>query len=203
MGVIRYPHTSPGVYTKAESIRLDSENTDLLYNSTTNIILNGGGTDKPFPIYYGYYPLKSKDGIYTEQVINTLKSKPFSSIISYNGVSKMVVTGDTFQLNEVTIPLSITEEELHNRILSGETYNSIADNENNCVVLILPRYIYKLKTFELTDDTFNEPIEDMFNSVKGEYMNGTMYDLLVMYNNHYTFSRICRDKVIKPIILEK
>lgn len=203
MGVIRGRHVSPGVYTKYTSIRTDYINPDLFYKSAKNIIIEN--VFKPYNIYFGFFPLKSENGIYTEEILNTLRNTPFSDIIETSGISLEKILSNVYSITEhnvVNLPLHITEEELRQMIASGETYSDIADSENNCIVLLVPNKRRKQSSFDIIDETFNTSIKDSFYVLTDGTIDDINYDLMVMYNNHYAYSRIGEDKVIRPLTLK-
>lgn len=205
-GIIRGTHVAPGVYTKYTPIRTDVVNTDLQYQNTQNMVVVSGKGGVPFTVYFGYYPLKSCDGTFTEDIIKQIEKIPLKDIIKYEGIKRIDTTGGVSELpltqhKNAVIPVAVKEDELRRRIASGDKYNKIADANNNCVILAVPRYKYDKDGFDIVDEKIDFSIYDKFNYIMTKSINDTTYKVFVMFNNTFAYSRIGVDKAIAPVKL--
>ena len=206
MGVIRGRHTAPGVYTKYSTIRMDVVNTDLQYNNTSNMVVGGGADSIPFTVYFGYYPLKSNGGVFDESVFDEIKNTSLKDIVSYYGIKRVDSVGWVKELPltqhvNAIIPVVVGENDLRERIGLGDRYSDIADENNNCVIMVVPRYKYEKNGFDIVDERIEFSIYNKFNYMMTKSMNGVTYNVFVMYNNTFAYSRVGIDKAITPVKL--
>ena len=203
MGIIRGKHTSPGVYTKITSIR-NKQIEHVAPNSTLNINTGGGDGESTLRFYYGYLPLKTNKGLLSDESISYLKSLDGEKIKDTPTILNYRTSQSTLLFNkgkDIIIKETISETELEEKIKSGEQFENIADDNNNCVVLLMPKKIYESGNYDIIDATFEKTLKDNFSKINDVKINGINYVFTAMFNAYWSYSSVGCDKVISPIIL--
>lgn len=204
MGAIRGRHVSPGIYTKITA--LGTKQTPITKTapmSTKNSFVEGGsGGILSNSYYFGYLPIETKNGKETTDNLNYLRSLTIEDIENISTIKKIESLSSTIKLTndkEMVIKPTISKSELNNRVLvNHEEYNVIADENNNCVILIIPSSKSK---YYITDTYLNDFKLNCFSVINKIKKNKTEYNVLCMFNDKYAYSSIGMDKVISPITL--
>lgn len=204
MGIIRGKHTSPGVYTKLTSIR-NKQFTHTAPNSTLNINTGGGDGGDTLRFYFGYLPLKTDNGKLNDETFNYLISLEGEKLKQMPTIFTDRTSQPTILINngkDIVIKSIMSETELNDKIRSGEQFETIADEYNNCVVLLIPKKIYDSGVFDVIDATFEKTIKDNFQKINDIKINGFNYVFTAMFNEFWSYSSVGNDKVISPLILK-
>ena len=204
MGIIRKHHKSPGIYTRLTSLR-DIYPLHMPPLSTANSTVNGEGGDIYNPIFYfGYIPIKTENGYVTEDNVEYLMSLTGDYIKGLKSIIKIVDQKSAVELtNKTDYPIhsDISVSELENLLSdSSVTYDSIADQYNSCIAILVPYYRYvNNPLFSIVEERFGVNIENTFLKISDITVEDKPYVLLCMFDNCFAYSRIGEDKIVSPL----
>lgn len=206
MGTIRGTHTSPGVYTKITALRKPGDSTSRAKKSTDTAFVNIGGGGGNTSVYFGWFAIRTYDGMITEKSLATLKNITEKDIKGAPHINPYKIPKTETHLTggkSLVMPCTVTMKQLEELIeKEGCEYVDVADVKNNCVVIAIPKKYYEDPNFDVIDETFGKSIKENFNKIK-EFMMGTnKYVLLCMFNEYFAYATIGEDKVISPITLK-
>lgn len=154
--------------------------------------------------YFGYMPISTVNGVVNDDTIEKIKELSGDDIKDISTVYNVVGSDTIIEVTDgkdFIIPSTISEEELSSLIESGNKYADIADDNNNCVVLMIPFTRYTSSRFDIIDERFGQSIKDSFCRVNCVSVNCAKYVLLCMFDNKWAYSRIGKDKIISPLKL--
>lgn len=154
--------------------------------------------------YFGYMPIHTFDGKITEETISELQELTGDEIKAMSTITEVRSMDTVIELTnkeDFIIPSDISEEELAELISGGTKYNNIADEYNNCVVLMVPLARYNSPRFDIIDERFNQSIKNLFCKINCVEVSCMRYVLLCMVNDKWAYSTVGKDKVIAPLKL--
>lgn len=204
MGLIRGNHTTPGIYTKLTSLR-GRYPIHVSPLSTANSTVNGGGGDVYNPVFYfGYIPIETKNGYATEENVSYLMSLTGDYIKGLKSIIKIIDQKPVVELtnkDDYPIRSDVSQSELEILLTdTSVTYNSIADQYNSCIAILVPYYRYvNNPIFSITEERFGVNIKSTFVKMSNITVEDKPYVLLCMFNNSFAYSRIGEDKIVSPL----
>jgi hypothetical protein len=150
--------------------------------------------------YFGYMPIKTVDGEITDESIEHILQLTGDEIKEIDTVSQMRSMDSVVDIC-MDMPSVIPVEELAELLANGEEYNEIADDHNNCVVLMIPLARYNNPKFDIIDNRLGISIKDKFCKINCVEVSCMKYVLLCMFNDKWAYSTVGKDKVIAPLKL--
>lgn len=150
--------------------------------------------------YFGYIPIKTINGEVTDETMQHILQLTGDEIKEINTVYQTRSMDSVVDIC-MDMPSVITVNELKELLDSGEKYEKIADDHNNCVVLMVPLSRYDSPKFDIIDNRLNMSIKDKFCKINCVEVSCMKYVLLCMFNDKWAYSTVGKEKIISPLKL--
>ena len=145
-------------------------------------------------------PINTFNGKITDETIEEIQKLTGDEIKTIKTISTVRSMDSVVDIC-MDMPSEIPVDELSELISDGEKYNNIADEHNNCVVLMIPLARYNSPKFDIIDNRVNISVKDKFCKINCVEVSCMKYVLLCMFNDMWAYSTIGRDKIISPLKL--